>query len=262
MAHAISADGTRIAYERSGSGPAVILIDGALCSRALGPMKSVATLMASRFTVIRYDRRGRGESGNTHPYSVDREIDDLEALIQEIGGAPSLFGISSGAVLAIKAAGRGLNLGKIALFEPPIIPHRSDAVKAATPDHVARLSEFIASNRLGRAVHYFLTAMVGVPSFVVAVMRVLPVWTKLKAVAHTLPYDAELTQDGSLSVKKLAAIRPPALVIWGEKSPVFLKEAAAQVADALPGSSRRELKGQSHNASGKALVPVLSEFLQ
>ena len=257
MNYVTSADGTRIAYGRTGSGPVIILVDGALCSRAMGPMSALAKLLSKDFTVIQYDRRGRGESSDTAPYSTDREIDDLQALVQMAGGSPAVFGISSGAVLAVKAAARGVGLGKLALYEPPVLIASQTTEHT---DHVARLSTFIAAEQRSQAVQYFLKTMVGAPKPVVAIMRLLPFWSKLKAVAPTLPYDAKLTQTGSLTPEGLASIKVPALVLWGEKSPVFLKDSSKQTAAALPGAKTLELKGQTHNVSPKVLVPALKGF--
>ena len=121
MTHVISKDGTRIAYERMGSGPAVVLIDGALCSRAFGPMPKIAALLKDHFTVYLYDRRGRGESGDTQPYSKAREVEDIGALVQAAGGAAFAVGLSSGAALALEAAASGLPLRKLAVYEPPFV---------------------------------------------------------------------------------------------------------------------------------------------
>jgi pimeloyl-ACP methyl ester carboxylesterase len=254
-----SADGTRIAFERKGNGPAVILVDGALCSREIGPMKSVANLLAQNFSVIQYDRRGRNESGDASQYSVDREIEDIEALAKEAGEQPFVLGISSGAVLIVRAAAQGVKFKKIALFEPPILLQKSLNENTAA-DHGARLKEFIAAGKESDAVKYFLKTMVGVPGPIVAVMRILPMWSKLKALSKTLPYDAEITREGSLSANQVASINTPIAVIWGEKSAPFLKNTSQQFAKVLPNVIGEELKGQTHAASGKALVPVLNKF--
>jgi pimeloyl-ACP methyl ester carboxylesterase len=260
MPTVISADGTKIAYELSGSGPSIILVDGALCSRTIGPMKSIAKLLSSNFTVIQYDRRGRNESGDTKPYSIDREIEDLAALMKELNEEPFVFGISSGAVLILHAAIRGLRFKKIALFEPPVHPTDEHSLGASSPDHTACLTEFIDSNQPDLALKYFLTTMVAIPKLIVGMMRFLPLWKKLKAIAHTLPYDATLTRLGTLTKSELKSIHTTTLVLWGEKSPPFLREAAAEISENLPRSRGRGLKRQTHNVSAKALVPTLKEY--
>jgi pimeloyl-ACP methyl ester carboxylesterase len=256
MSSVTSADGTRIAYERAGSGPALILVDGALCCRAMGPMRSVAERLAAHFTVFRYDRRGRNESGDTKPYAVEREIEDLTALVREAGGRPFGFGISSGAALLAKAAAQGAGFAKIALFEPPLAPGPAVADDAAR--HLATLEAALAAGRPGDAVKYFLASVVGVPGPVVAVMRWLPMWRQLTAVAPTLPYDLAVTRAGTWP----AELKVPALVLWGEKSPEFLRETARKVAATNTGAARAELKGQNHGAGGKALAPPLQAFFQ
>jgi pimeloyl-ACP methyl ester carboxylesterase len=222
-------------------------------------MGLVAKLLEPTCTVFQYDRRGRNESGDASPYSMEREIEDLEALAKEAGGSPFVFGISSGAVLIARAAIKGLPFKKIGLFEPPLELQKSPKETAGT-DHSVQLKKDLSSGRPGDAIQYFLKSMVGVPSVVVMVMRLLPVWSKLKAVSHTLLYDAEITKEGSLSASDVASIQEPTIVIWGEKSSPFLKEAAQRFSSNLPNATGLELKGQSHNASGKVLVPVLNHF--
>jgi pimeloyl-ACP methyl ester carboxylesterase len=258
MPSVTSPDETQIAFELRGAGPTVILVDGAMCSRKAGPMRSIAEVLAPRFTVIRYDRRGRNESSDTLPYSVEREIEDLETLAKTCAQPPLVFGISSGAVLIVKAAIRGVKFEKMALFEPAL---SLDPLAAqTTPDHSARLAQYLAANSPSDAVQYFLRQMVGVPAAIVMVMRWLPMWSQLKAIAKTLLYDAEITRPGSLTANEVASIATPSIVIWGGKTSPFLKDSSQQFAKALPNATSRELEGQSHNASGKVLAPVLDEF--
>src|SRR6202000_1669316 len=186
MAKVTSKDGTIIAYDQYGSGFPIILVDGALCSRDLGPMPKLAQLLAENFTVINYDRRGRNESGDTKPYTIGREIEDIEALINEAGGSAFVFGISSGAALALAAAASGLNIPKLALYEPPFMV---DDEFQPPADSLDRLKTMIAEDRRADAVKFFMKDMVGVPAFVVFIMQLMPIFKKLKAVAHTLPYD-------------------------------------------------------------------------
>src|SRR6185295_12275154 len=186
MQKVISSDGTPIAFDRTGSGFPIILVDGALCYRASGPMGPLAALLAPHFTVFTYDRRGRGESGDTAPYAIDREIDDLDALIREAGGSAFVYGISSGAALALEAAHRGLAIPKLALYESPCIVDDTHAPLPA--DFLTRLNAAVAENRRGDAVKMFLR-LVDLPAVALLMMPLLPAWSKLKAVAHTLPYD-------------------------------------------------------------------------
>ena len=253
-----SKDGTAIAFDKLGSGEPVILVDGALCSRSFGPLPKLAPLLAPHFTVFHYDRRGRNESGDTPPYAVERELEDIEALIAQAGGSASVFGISSGAALALAAAARGANIKKLALYEPPFVAVSS--ARTVPSDSAAQLSRLIALGRRGDAVKFFLEDMVGMPAIFAYIMRVLPVWPKLKAVAHTLPYDAAVLGDFSLPKERAASVSVPTLAIGGEKSPVELRSAVSALAQTVPRAKLRMLKGQTHNVSVKVLAPVLVEF--
>jgi pimeloyl-ACP methyl ester carboxylesterase len=254
-----SRDGTLISYTRAGRGPALILVDGALCSRTMGPMPKLAPFVASNFTVFTYDRRGRGESGDTQPYSVAREVDDLEALIGEAGGEASLLGLSSGAALALEATASGLSVDKLVLYEPPLVAHGT----SEPVNHEARLKELIAADRRADALRYFMVDMVNMPSIFMVVMRLMvPVWRKLKSVAHTLPYDAAVMRDFRVPTERAAKIRVPTLVLAGQKTQPRLLTAAAALAKAIPGSTYLTLKGQTHNVDAKVLAPVVTGFLQ
>lgn len=260
MDKVISKDGTPIAYEKSGTGPALILVDGALCSRQFGPMPKLAPLLAQRFTVFTYDRRGRGDSGDTPPYTKERELEDLAALIQAAGGSACLVGLSSGGGLALEAAASGLNIPKLVAYEPPYVAvHDEQHAKA---NHEAQLQRLLAESRRGDAVKYFMKDMVGAPGFVVFMMRLMPgIWKKLTAVAHTLPYDANIMGDFSVPVKRLGSVRVPSLILYGGKTDAKLKKAAETVADAVPGARRGTLAGQNHNVDPKVLTPAVVEFL-
>ncbi len=256
-----SADGTAIAYETLGNGPALILVDGALCRRAMGPSRPLAKLLAQHFTVYTYDRRGRGDSGDTAPYGVGREVEDLAALIEAAGGSAHLYGISSGAVLALEATAQGLPVERLALYEPPFIVDGSRAPMGAA--YTVPLHAALAEDRRGAAVALFMR-QVGVPAPMLAVMRLTPVWRKLKAVAHTLAYDAAImgdTQSGQpLPADRWAEVTVPTLVAVGGKSPAWLQSAGQALADVLPDAERRTLAGQTHMVKAKALAPVLAGF--
>jgi pimeloyl-ACP methyl ester carboxylesterase len=258
MKTVLSNDGTAIAFEVSGNGPPLILVDGALCSRQFGPMPKLAPHLAQHFTVFTYDRRGRGDSGDTAPYAKEREVEDIAALIREAGGSASVYAISSGAALAIEAAACGLNIRKLALYEPPFMVGKTGHRPPA--DHRAQLTRLASSGRRGDAIKFFMTKVVGMPAILGFIMQWLPMWSKLKAVAHTLSYDAAIMGDYSLPAKRIAAITVPTLVMGGEKSPAALRHAVQAVADALRGAQRLILKGQTHDVKPGALVPAVVAF--
>ena len=253
-----STDGTVIAYETCGDGAPLILVDGALCYRKMGPSRALAEVLSEHFTVISYDRRGRGESGASAPYSVEREIEDLAALIAAAGGSAYVCGVSSGAVLALEAAARGLPITALALYEPPFIVDDSRPPLAA--DYVEQLHALLASNRRGDAVRLFMR-QVGVPAPLVWLMRFMPAWGRLKGVAHTLPYDGEIMRDTQLGRPLPAArwreARVKTLVIVGGKSPQFFHTGTRMLADQLADAEHRVLEGQTHMVKAKVLGPVL-----
>lgn len=254
-----SADGTPIAFTRVGQGPAVILVDGALCHREFGPMGKVAAELKDRFTVYTYDRRGRGHSGDAPSYDPAREIEDLTALIEEAGGRAHVCGVSSGAALSLEAARRGLPIDRLALYEAPFIV---DDSRAPVPENYAAKQQQAAASKPGDAVRRFMR-IVGVPAVMVAVMRFLPVWSKLKKVAHTLPYDAAFTdefQKGKpLPAGRWATVNVPTAVIDGGKSPAWMRNANAAVAAAIPGSTYRTLPGQTHMVKADVLASALTQ---
>jgi pimeloyl-ACP methyl ester carboxylesterase len=259
MSEVISRDGTPLAFQRTGSGPPIVIVDGALCSRTFRPSPKLAERLSRQFTVYAYDRRGRGASGDTQPYAKEREIEDIAALIETAGGSAILLGLSSGAVLAMEAAASGLNIAGLVAYEPPFMV--DDARAHARANHEAHLRQFIASGERGRAVRYFMRDMVGAPALVVALMRFMPgVWPKLTGVAHTLPYDAAIMGDWSLPVRRLISIQTPTLVIDGEKTDRRLRRATEEVVKIIPGARRSTLEGQTHNVSADALAPAVASF--
>lgn len=258
MKKVVSKDGTSIAYDQIGSGFPLILVDGALCSRAFGPMPKLAKLLADNFTVINYDRRGRNESGDNKPYAPEREIEDIEALINAVGGSAFVFGISSGAALAIASAAQDLNIPKLALYEPPFMVDNEGHHPPA--DSEDQLKTMIAENHRGDAVKFFMKDMVGLPGIFIFIMKLMPVWPKLKGVAHTLPYDAAVMGDYSLPEKKAASVKIPTLISGGDKSQVSLQHAVKKLSEIMPNSRLQILKGQTHNVSEKVLAPILIEF--
>ena len=262
MSEVRSKDGTPIAWERSGSGPTLILVDGALCSRSFGPAPKLVPLLAKRFTVYAYDRRGRGASGDTQPYAPEREVDDLAALIREAGGSAHLLGLSSGGALALEAAASGIGVGRVVAYEPPYVYEEGGGDGSEGVDHEARLRQILARGDRGGALKYFMRDMVGAPAPVVLLMRLMPwVWRKLEAVAHTLPYDAAVMTGFRVPRTRFASIGVPTLAMSGSKTDPRLQRAARAVAAAVPGAEHRTLAGQSHNVSPDALAPAVVEFL-
>jgi pimeloyl-ACP methyl ester carboxylesterase len=257
-----SKDGTTIAFDRIGAGPPLILAGGAFSYRAFPKMVLLAQLLSGSFTVINYDRRGRGGSGDRAPYAVEREIEDLAALIEAAGGSAHAWGWSSGGVLVLRAAASGLAIDKVAVYEPPF--HVDPADRVPPPDFARRLDELVAADRRSAAVQLYMREGMGMPSVFLALMRLTPLWSKLKAVAHTLPYDWAVLGDTMagrpLSAAEWAPVTAPTLVMSGEKSPPQLRKAAWALARVLPNGEHRSLSGQSHNPSMTALAPALEDF--
>ena len=250
-----SKDGTPIAFDQLGDGPSAILACGGSTDRmANAPL---AAAMAPHFTVFNYDRRGRGASGDTPPYAVEREVEDIAAMIGAAGGSAFLYGTSSGAALALEAAAIGLPITRLALWEPPYI---LDENRRPPADQVAQYNKMVAEGRRGDAVEYFMSKVVGLPPEFVAGARNAPFWAAQEALAHTLAYDATIMGDYSLPAERAAAVRAPTLVIDGGSSFAGMGEAAEALADALPDGRRRTLEGQEHNVDPNILAPVLVDF--
>lgn len=260
MGTVTSEDGTTIAFDQSGQGPALILVHGAFMHRALDPQTAqLAELLAPHFTVFRYDRRGRGESGDAQPYAVQREVEDIEALIAEAGGSAFLYGISSGAALAMEAAiGLDAKVKKLAIYEAPY--NSDEAARRAWKEYRKQLKDALAADRRGHAVALFLT-LVGMPADQLEAMRRAPWWSLFEAVAPTLAYDAAVMgADRMAPVAKAANVSAPALVMNGSASETFMYDTAIALANAMPSAQHRILEGQTHAVSPEALAPVLVEF--
>lgn len=256
-----SEDGTAIAYDRAGEGPPLILVGGALSDRAAGA--PLAALLAPSFTAIAYDRRGRGESEDTPPYAVEREIEDLGALIAQAGEPAFVFGHSSGAVLALRAASRGLPIAKLALYEPPFIV---DGSRPPVPeDHLTRIEESLAAGERGEAVAHFLRVGPGISEAMLEGMRSSPMWAGLEELAHTLPYDLRIMGDTlsgrPLPPERWASVAIPTLVVDGGESPRWQRNAARSLAEVLPDARYRTLEGQTHGAAPEVMAPALRDFL-
>ena len=262
MEEAISKDGTTIAFDRSGDGPPIILVGGALADRSAAAQLSAQ--LAPHLTVIAYDRRGRGDSGDTAPYAVEREVEDIEALIVEAGGHAFVLGHSSGAVLALESARMFPDrVGKLAVYEPPFIVDDSRALLPT--DYVSHLEGLVSNGRRGDAVEFFLTTAVGVPAEVVAGMRQEPFWSSMESVAHTLAYDGTIMGDtmaGSPTpLRRWASVAIPTLVMDGGASPGWQRHSVRALADVLPDARHQTLEGQDHGPASEVLAPVLVEFL-
>lgn len=263
MKKILSKDGTAIAVDRTGSGPALVFVDGAMCYRASGPSQPMAAALAGHFTVFTYDRRGRGDSSDSGPYDVQREVDDLEAVIREAGGQAVVLGVSSGAALALEAASRGVPITRLALYEAPFIVDGSRP--ALSDDFVPQMNTALASGRRADAVKMFMK-LVGVPGVFIMLMRLMPAWSRLTAVAHTLPYDLAIVgpyQKGRpLPATRWSAATMPTLVMDGGKSPDWMRNATRALAGVLPNATYRTLDGQTHMIKPKALAPPLVQFFR
>ncbi len=249
-----SSDGTSIAFERVGTGPAVILVDAAGNFRGFSPMPQLAEALSQNFTIFTYDRRGKGASADTLPYAVDREIEDLQALIDLAGGSAFVHGFSSGAILALLGAERGIGIPKLSLLEPPL---RVEATPPSPSGISGEVAKLVITGRRGEAYEHWLRG-IGVPAEVIAGMREGPIWPALEATAHTLVYDSLI--PGSMPPDRLAAISTPTLVLGSEGSGDQLRNWVRGVAEALPNPSARLPPGTWHGVAAEHLAPALTEF--
>ncbi|HKX72603.1 MAG TPA: alpha/beta hydrolase [Candidatus Saccharimonadales bacterium] len=260
MDKVISKDGTVIAYEKTGTGPALILVGGGLCDRKTAASgMPMAQHLASHFTVCSYDRRGRGDSGDTLPYAVEREIEDISALITQAGGSAYIYGMSSGGILSIKAVLAGLPITKLVVYEPPFsidTKHASEWIA-----YTAQLKVLIENNDRANAIKLFMTTA-GMPKILISLLRYTPIWGKILPLAPTLVYDAAIVGDRMLPYTELAKITIPAIVIDGGNSPANMLDSARALAGALPNGQHRTLEGQTHNVNAKVLATALTELLQ
>lgn len=258
-----SADGTKIAFDRVGEGPPVILVGGAFSWRRWKGFVELAGLLSARFTVLNYDRRGRGDSGDTEPYSLEREFEDLQAMVSIAGGSAFVWGLSSGGILALEAARTGVAIERIAAYEPPFIVDSNHGLPPN--DFVLQVGSLVDRGRRSEAVKYFMARVMGMPSLIPSVMSLWPpMWSKLKATAHTLPYEAALidryVRGHPVDEVYWARVATPTLIVSGEKSPEKLRQGAAAIAAALPNAEHRALAGVSHNVKMSVLAPVLVDF--
>jgi pimeloyl-ACP methyl ester carboxylesterase len=247
-----SADGTTIAFDRSGDGPPLVMIVGAFCDRS--STSSVAAELASRYTVLEYDRRGRGDSGDTPPYAIEREIEDMTAVLNAAGAPAFVYGHSSGAALALEAAARQVPMRALVAYEPPYTGTHGSSAAAAR-----ELSELAEAGRAGDAAERFLLNT-GAPAEAVARMRAAPYWPRMESFAHTLPYEVALCDGGVVPAARLAGITVPVLALAGARSPGWAHQAVKAIAAAVPGGEFRVLDGQDHGVAAEALVPQLTGF--
>lgn len=258
MKKVTSKDGTSIAFDQMGEGLPVILVCGGSVDRMSNA--PLAELLAQNYTVYNYDRRGRGDSGDTPPYAIEREIEDIEAILKEAGGAACLYGTSSGAALALLAAASGLNITKLALWEPPYIIGDS---RPRPPANTASIyTNLVAEGRRGEAVEYFMAKVVGLPPEFVGFARSQPWWSAQEALAHTLAYDATIMADYSLPTGQAASITTPTLVMAGGASWDWMQQTAQTLAGIIPNARYQTLEGQEHNVAPEAMAPALKEFFR
>jgi pimeloyl-ACP methyl ester carboxylesterase len=254
-----SSDGTTIAFDAQGEGPLLVLVDGALTIHSSG--SDLPALLAPHFTVVGYDRRGRGGSGDTQPYAVDREIDDIEAVIDRFGDCAFLYGHSSGGPLAMRAAARlGVKVARIALYEPP---YNNDlGAQGPWREYLTRLREMLQQGRRGDAVAPFFSYL-GTPAEQIDAMRSGPSWPDLESVAPTLFYDHAAIMGQTLSIPTELAVRVtvPALVMAGDAGSPFMGDTARTLSQAIPSGRVRILAGQTHRVDPEVLAPVLVGFL-
>ncbi|KUM67547.1 alpha/beta fold hydrolase [Streptomyces curacoi] len=251
----ISRDGTSLAYESTGQGPALILVSGAMSTgRTVAPL---AVPLSDRFRVVVYDRRGRGESGDTPPYAVKSEVEDLAALIEAVGGEAALCGISSGGALALQAAASGLPVRQVAVYEVPFAVYEGGAKERA--EYTERLTEALEQGRRGDAVELFLR-LTGMAEEMIQGARQSPMWPGMETIAPSLAYDDAVMGDGLVPRERLASITVPVLAVAGDASPSWMGEAARAIADAVPRGTYRSLEGQTHMVEPDVLGPVLAEF--
>jgi pimeloyl-ACP methyl ester carboxylesterase len=259
MKTAQSKDGTILAYDIDGSGPALIYITGASCFRSFWPIVQDAKAFAKEFTVYNYDRRGRGNSTDTQPYAIEREVEDIATMIDAAGGRASLYGHSSGAVLALEAALRfGEKIDKVVMYDPPYVHDAAEKVKYnALSQQVHKL---LQAGKNGQAMKTFLGG-IGMPKLFVYLLPLLPGWKTMRKLAPTLAYDITLTRDLP-PIVRAAQVAVPVQLLVGEKSPTGIHEVARQLTNAIPGATFIQVKGQDHMVSAKALLPLLTTFLK
>jgi pimeloyl-ACP methyl ester carboxylesterase len=258
-----SKDGTQIGFSAVGSGPAIVLVDGAMCYRGMGPATPLADELKDKFTVYTYDRRGRGESGDTKPYSPEREIEDLAAVIEAAGGSAKIYAISSGVPLALEAANSNAGITGMVLYEAPIF---TDATRKPVPtDYVERMNELVARGDGAGAVKHFMQNGIQVPWFALLMMQVMGMFKKMAPVGATLPYDTAFVAPfwtyKPLPKNRWPNVTIPVLTMGGSKSDQWMQNAQKAIAENLPNARHKTLAGQNHMVAPTAIAPFIKEFL-
>jgi pimeloyl-ACP methyl ester carboxylesterase len=256
LRHVTSNDGTSIAVEVAGSGPALVLVSGGSVDRASNA--GLAAVLQAGFTTYNYDRRGRGDSGDTAPYAVEREIEDIEAVIALAGGRAHLYGSSSGAGLALEAAAAGAPVDRLVLWEPP---YNLDPGGRPPADSVEQLDRMVAEGRRGDAAAFFMADMVRLPAEFVGFARTQPWWAAQEALAHTLAYDARVMGDYSVPTATAARVTVPTLILTGGASFPYFRPTAEALVAAMPDARTAVLDGQEHNVDPAVLGPAMAAFL-
>jgi pimeloyl-ACP methyl ester carboxylesterase len=255
VASAVSRDGTKIAFDKVGKGPALVIVSGALSQR--DGAKPLASTLQDRFTVYTYDRRGRGDSGDTKPYAVDRELEDLAAIIEKAGSKTYVYGVSSGAALALQGAAKlgPEKVAKLAIYEPP---YGQD--ERAFNEQKDRINQLVQAGKPGDAAEFFFSA-IGTPPQVLADMKRSPKWEGMAKIDFTLAYDYAVLGNGAVP-DTIQRITIPTLVLTGEKSMDFMRPTADRIAELMPNAQRKTVQGQTHQAAPEAVAPLLAEFFR
>ena len=256
----VSKDNTSIAYEKLGDGPSLVLVNGALSFRKSNGVSELVNRLSLDFSVITYDRRGRGESGDTKPYRVEKEIDDLDALIREAGGNAFLFGVSSGAALALYAAEKlgPKKIPKLAIYEPPF-GFAGVMGQKEYNEEKKQINDFVNAGKPGNAITLFFESL-KTPAEQIDAIKNSPGWKEMEAVGHTLVYDFEILGDGNIPLDMAEKVRVPTLILDGEKSFDFMHSTADTLAETIPGAKRQTLSNQTHEISPETIAPVLDSF--
>lgn len=263
MPFVTSKDGTQIGYSAIGAGPAIILVDGAMCWRGMGPATPLAEELKDRFTVYTYDRRGRGESGDTKPYATQREIEDLQAVLAAAGGSAAVYAISSGVAVALETASATPGITGMALYEAPFFTDISR--KPVPADYVQRMDQLVASGDNAGAVKHFMQNGIAVPWFALLMMQMFGMFRKMAPVGPTLPYDTAFVAPfwtyKPLPHNRWPNVTMPVLSIGGSKSDAWMQNAQKAIAANLPNAEHKTLVGQNHMVAASAIAPLIKEYL-
>jgi len=258
MQTAISADGTKLAYDVYGEGEPIIMVEGAFCGRHFGPTAKLAAELGKQFRVYHYDRRARGDSSPSTDYQLERELEDLRAMIDVAGGRAGLVGFSSGACLTLEAAAARLPLTRIAFYEPPYMV--GPKARKVPQNFEAEVQQLVADKKYGDAVGYFMTKLIGMPSIFLLPMKFTKMWPTLCAQAPSLPFDMEAVNGFAPPIERLKAITVPTLAIYGTKTFPVLVDSTELCAATIAGANLVVLPGQSHEVKAEAIAPHLAEF--